>query len=406
MASGLSEYEVLLRIHSAGETTRSELYENVRGDARFTDISTRTVEKHVRALKKEGLVTEDAGSIRVNPEKPGTWNLLAFIHWSRLNGRAYGPLLEKKARAIYKEVYDGTESIEGLVSATGLSRPTVLKRLKTLEECRFVEKTSLKPAGYRACINDHSLFYINLLNWPLKKAFPHYAPPKIEKIHPGKLANKLIRLHTYSTTVTEGNTATADDVKAVLSDMPVKLTPREILEIINTRKAIGKIYGEKEAEITEEALKDLHKTLTSNLLDSAGRYYYGRKKIIGSEHKPPSPKEAIDASMKALINHVNRHESKDPRILACTAHLLYASIHPFQDGNGRMARLLHSWILIKKDLPLFVYDPAQKNTYFNLLEHARNKDTQPFVEFCNTQQKKAVEKEMRKRGGEGHEGFL
>jgi len=130
----------------------------------------------------------------------------------------------------------------------------------------------------------------------------------------------------------------------------------------------------------------------NNLVDAPGEYYYGRKRIIGSTHKPPDSKEVVGSTMKALINFTNKYAGLNPLLIAPIAHLLFVSIHPFQDGNGRIARLIHSWILLKKDLPLFAYNPDKRNHYFNLLEEARNTDIWGFIEFCNKEHKKILEK--------------
>jgi Fic family protein len=96
--------------------------------------------------------------------------------------------------------------------------------------------------------------------------------------------------------------------------------------------------------------------------------------------------------VKALISFTRKYASASPLLIAPLAHLMFASIHPFQDGNGRIARLLHSWILLKKNLPLFAYDPDKRNQYFNHLEEARNTDAWEFIKFCNTEHKKIIQK--------------
>jgi hypothetical protein len=393
MASRLSKYDVFLTIHSSERINRIDLFDHVRGDARFAQTGERSFKENVRVLKNDGLVVESNDSLSVNSLNDKTWDLLAFIYWSRLRGRDYAALLDGDVVNVFRAVYLGSFTLKEIISATALSKPTVSKLLGFLADNGLIEIIGKRPAAFKALITDHCVFYINLLDLPLNKAFPGYLPPQIKRVHSKKLVEELIRLHTYSSTVTEGNTASADDVKKVFCDLPVKLTAREVMEIVNTRSAVVNLFKFKDSKITEEGIMALHEILMTNLLESAGRYYYSRKRIVGSDHKPPGSKEEIDASMKALVNFINKHPKEtDPLILAPLAHLVFVSIHPFQDGNGRLARLLHSWILIKKDIPLFAYDPQKKIEYFTLIDQARKKDAFYFVEFCNREQLNIIEK--------------
>jgi Fic family protein len=395
MASKMSKYDVLLIIHSSDKTKRSDLFDHIRGDARFAQASERSFKEVVRVLKNDGLVVESNDFLSINPCNDKTWDILAFIYWSRLRGRDYATLLDEDVVNVFRAVYLGSASLKEIVAATALSKPTVSKLLGFLVDNGLIETIGKRPASMKARITDHCVFYVNLLNLPLNKAFTGYYPPQIKRVHSKKLVEELIRMHTYSSTVTEGNTASADDVEKVFSDLPVKLTAREVMEIVNTRSAVVKLFKFKDSKITEEGIMALHGILMNNLIDYAGRYYYSRKRIVGSDHKPPGSKEEIDASMKALVNLINKYLDKtDPLILAPLAHLVFVSIHPFQDGNGRLARLLHSWILIKKDLPLFAYDPQKKIEYFTYIDLARKKDAFNFVEFCNREQLNIIEKSL------------
>lgn len=389
----MSKYDIFLIIHSSEKIKRSDLFDHVRGDARFPQTGERSFKETVRVLKNDGLVVESNGSLSVNSSNDKAWDLLAFIYWSRLRGRDYGALLDEDVVKVFRAVYLGSTNLKEIVAATILSKPTVSKIVGFLINSGLIEALGKRPAAYKSLVNDHCVFYINLLNLPLNNALIGYCPPKIKRIHSKKPVEELIRLHIYSSTVTEGNTASADDVDKVFSDLPVKLTAREVMEIVNTRSAVEKLFKFKESKITEERIMELHGILMNRLIDYAGRYYYARKRIVGSDHKPPGSKEEIDASMKALVNFINKYlKETDPLILAPLAHLVFVSIHPFQDGNGRLARLLHSWILIKKDLPLFAYDPQKKIEYFTYIDQARKKDAFNFVEFCNREQMNIIEK--------------
>ena len=387
-----TEYDVLLKLNHSGKTDRESFIRLVRGDARFEKASEKSIYARIRSLKKEGYVTEKNGHLEVNAGNPRVWDLLAFIYWSTLKNRDFNVLLGEGPSSLFGAVLSGCKTLSDLMKQLKKSKPTTLGHIRTLVENGFIRKLKEKPLVLEANINDHTLYYINHLGLGFSEYREGHPLESIPEVHSKKLMQDLIRLHTYSTTVTEGNTASEEDVQKVLDNKPVKLTPKEMLEIVNTEKAVEKLIEYRGEEMTEERLLELHAILMNNLVDTPGKYHYGRKRIVGSAHKPPDSKEVVDSTVKAVINFAKKHADTKPLYIAPMAHLMFVSIHPFQDGNGRMARLIHSWILLKRNLPLFAYDPDMKIQYFNLLEEARNRDAWEFIRFCNTEHKKILEK--------------
>lgn len=379
----LTVWDVLLKIKQLGEVSRTELTEWVRKDARFQKISKRVIYERVRELKKERFIEEEGNKIRINENNERTWNLLAFLYWSKLKGRNYNDLLEEKTVEVFKRVMKGTGEFSDIMEETKTSKPTALKYISILEENNFLKRIKEKPLILTVQVNDHSIYYINYLGLPLEEYLKKFDLPQLPEVHSKKLMKELIRLHTYSTTVTEGNTATLEDVEGIFENRSVKLTPREVLEIVNTKKIVEKLLKMRDKAIGEKSIKRLHQVLMNKLVENPGEFYYGTKKIIGSKHHPPHSKQEIEAEIKALANFVKKYEGKiSPLFLGILVHFMFVNIHPFQDGNGRIARLLHSWILLKHDLSLFAYDPNKRNQYFMLLEKARESDMGGLIKFC------------------------
>ena len=93
-----------------------------------------------------------------------------------------------------------------------------------------------------------------------------------------------------------------------------------------------------------------------------------------------------------MFNFYEKYKDKiEPQILASLVHFLFVSIHPFIDGNGRVARLIHSFVLMKAGLPLFAFDPNHRNTYFSLLDKGRTESVEEFVQFCIDKHKELIE---------------
>ncbi len=90
---------------------------------------------------------------------------------------------------------------------------------------------------------------------------------------------------------------------------------------------------------------------------------------------------------KLIINYVSLWEQKvNPIIIASWVHHAFTQIHPFQDGNGRIARLIASLILIKGNLFPFIVKRNEKTQYIDALEKADNNSPKELVNlFCHIQ---------------------
>lgn len=81
----------------------------------------------------------------------------------------------------------------------------------------------------------------------------------------------------------------------------------------------------------------------------------------------------------------------NPIILSAWVHHAFTQIHPFQDGNGRIARLLASLILIKDGLLPFTVKREDKPAYIKSLELADDNEPQELVSFFSIEQKRSIE---------------
>jgi Fic family protein len=95
------------------------------------------------------------------------------------------------------------------------------------------------------------------------------------------------------------------------------------------------------------------------------------------------PVEDVPHEMRRLIETLRspNFEAAHPVLQAAFAHYAFVAAHPFQDGNGRVARVLASIFLLRSaSIPLFIYDD-EKNEYFDALEATDRGDRQSFVDF-------------------------
>ncbi len=382
----LSKFDVLYYLPQIESPRAEKLGRYLEMNISLKQVNERTILERIRTLVKDGFISKDLAL------QEGAANCLAFLGWSKLRGKDYNLFLQKNPVELFKTVFQrGRMESEDIIKATKLSRPTVQNAARFFSENSFLRIEKKNPLVIEANLNDLSFFYTNFLGLGYGNFSRKFKFPKLPEMRSKKLEDKLVQLHIYSTTVTEGNTALPEDVKRILENRPVKLTPLEIEEIINAKKAIEILYSFYREKITANRIKDLHKALTKNILDSAGEFYYGKKRVLGSESGFPSSKLEIDMAVAALLNFIEKNEGKiNPLLLGAIAHFIFVSIHPFADGNGRVARLLHSWILLKAGCPIFVFDPNKRNKYFDAIEEGRKTDIGGFIKFCLEEHYKSV----------------
>ena len=112
--------------------------------------------------------------------------------------------------------------------------------------------------------------------------------------------------------------------------------------------------------------------------DLAG-YRNGPVYIRQSMHVPPSS-EAVRDAMPAFFELLR--EETDPGVSAVLGHFVFVYIHPYTDGNGRMARFLMNMLLGSGGYPWTIIPVDERATYMAALEHASvDQDIAPFADF-------------------------
>ena len=189
-----------------------------------------------------------------------------------------------------------------------------------------------------------------------------------------ELKSKII----YSSLSFEYPSITLEEVNDVLSG---KSTNNSLL-INNQANALDFVIDlvKNNEELTENKLKDLHEILMKDILEVSGLYRNVDISIKGSNHTPPSHIKVYDRMGKYFdyLAQVNA----DLLEYISFSHLQLAKVHPFLDGNGRCARLVLNYELMKSGLaPVYIL-PEERNEYYNTLEEFKvNKDSNPFKEF-------------------------
>lgn len=132
--------------------------------------------------------------------------------------------------------------------------------------------------------------------------------------------------------------------------------------IVNNYKAMLFIKDNTKTDLTPEFIRDIHKIVTDGTLDEKYRGRFRDNDVVvmnplsGEVSHQPIPYVDIESSIQQLCDFINDDsEFIHPVIKGIIMHYVTAYIHPFEDGNGRVARTLFYWYELKKGYWLMEY---------------------------------------------------
>ncbi len=185
----------------------------------------------------------------------------------------------------------------------------------------------------------------------------------------------------------EGNELNLSQAEKVLSGQDISARERDIQEIINYRKVIeyiGKIQKleEKESklELTEDVVKEMHSITVEKILDEDKRGGYRKTQVVvknsltGEVTFRPPRAVAVQFQIKDLLDFINETSDIHPVLKSGIVHYELVRIHPFIDGNGRVARALSTLILyledydIRRFFSLEEYFDSSATDYYDALQ--------------------------------------
>ena len=199
--------------------------------------------------------------------------------------------------------------------------------------------------------------------------------------------NNLIR-SVHSSLKIESSSLSEGTVRAVLNNQTVIGPEKEIQEVKNAFAAYDRIGTVDPYSL--KALKELHGIMTYLTVDESGVFRRGAEGVFDGDRcifMAPPP-EMVSPLMEQLFSWMKQNsETVHPLILSCVFHYEFVFIHPFSDGNGRMARLWQT-ILLTEWNPVFQYIPLEsqiekfQNGYYAAISacNANGNSTQ-FIEF-------------------------
>lgn len=243
--------------------------------------------------------------------------------------------------------------------------------------------------------------------------------------------NKLKRQHAIETGIVEklydlkeGITQTfikEGFVESYLQHGDTNIAPKQLFAYLKDHfQAIDFVFDvvKQNRQITKGFILELHQLITrhqdtTDAVDTLGNIV--KVDLIKGQFKKfdNNPKRAdgtvflycppvhVDAEIDNLISILSNLEERNikPVIIAAWFHHAFTQIHPFQDGNGRLARLLASLILIRHGLFPFTVKGSEKKKYIDSLEEADKNQPQSLVDYFCEIEKRNIEEVLNLKLG-------
>jgi hypothetical protein len=185
----------------------------------------------------------------------------------------------------------------------------------------------------------------------------------------GGIYHKVQVSFTYNSNHIEGSKLTEDQTRRIFETNTIgaddaSVNVDDVVETTNHFRCIDYVIDNAKKTLTETMIKTLHLTLKSGTSDSTktwfkvGGYKLKPNEVGGEATCPPSQ---VGQSMKALLETYNAKEKKNIGDII-NFHQRFEKIHPFQDGNGRVGRLVMFKECLKNDIVPFII--AEENRWF------------------------------------------
>jgi fido (protein-threonine AMPylation protein) len=183
-------------------------------------------------------------------------------------------------------------------------------------------------------------------------------------------------------------------VEDLVSSSSTNIEPSRLIDILRDQEAAIQLVMDcvsQKRPLTKGLLHELHRILTKHQDTTAAVDQFGTrheiplqkgqfksqpnnpKRLDGSMHEYCPPIH-VDAEVEKLLGWLSAASDQDPIMLAAWFHHRFTQIHPYQDGNGRVARALTTLILLRADLLPLVIDRNIRVEYIKALELADDGD--------------------------------
>lgn len=180
----------------------------------------------------------------------------------------------------------------------------------------------------------------------------------------------------YNSNAIENSTLTLKETEKILLKMEVSrdVSVREVFEAKNLARVVEYIRTKsQEAEINKEIILFLHQMLIGGIDDSiAGRFRKIDEYVRVGTHVAPTP-EHVERMIEATLLEYTAHLNEFFVDKVAKFHLDFETIHPFNDGNGRIGRVIINYQLQRLGFPGIIIRDKEKKDYYDTFAEYRDK---------------------------------
>lgn len=243
----------------------------------------------------------------------------------------------------------------------------------------------------------------------------------------GRILQKFRLDWNYHSNAIEGNSLTYGETIAFLMEgLTAKGKPfKDHLDIKGHNEGIDYLMHliKNRDQLTEKIIRELHEMILVEPYSTPAQTPGGQKveKLVtlgkyktqpnhvktptGETHYYATPEET-PARMTDLVDWLREHQKKNdlhPLVLAATFHYRFVAIHPFDDGNGRMSRLLMNLLLMQYGYPPVVIKQQDRQAYYYALRQADAGELSTFIEYIGENLLHSLDLQLKGARGESLE---
>jgi Fic family protein len=188
-------------------------------------------------------------------------------------------------------------------------------------------------------------------------------------------------------------------VEELISRSSTNIEPSRLIDILRDQEAAVQLVIDcvaRKRALTKSVVHELHAILTRHQDTTTAIDQFGKRleiPLLKGKYKqqPNNPRRPdgtlheycppvhVESEMDNLLHWLSDNADEDPVILSAWFHHRFTQIHPYQDGNGRVARTLTTLILLRAQLLPLVVDRDLRVEYISALEAADNSDLTPLA---------------------------
>lgn len=219
----------------------------------------------------------------------------------------------------------------------------------------------------------------------------------------------LERLYDLDRGTTEA-LVTSGFIEDLVTRSSTDIEPSRLISILRDQEAAIQLVVEcvsHKRDLTKGVIHELHTILTRHQNTTIAIDQFGTrfetplsKGVFKKQPNNPSrpdgviheycPPEHVDSEVEQMLAQLLGYKNEDPVIVAAWAHHRFTQIHPYQDGNGRVARALTTLILLQADLLPLVIDRDMRMEYIDALEQADFGDLSPLATLFARLERNAI----------------